>query len=1189
MKLPGKPTLWSIGTLAVILLFIILLLPGILRNVITGKLEETTGRKASIGRITLNPFTWSAEVSHFRLAEKGEDKTFVSFSSARVKLSPASLTKRAFIVSKLQLSRPQVNIVRTAANRYNFSDLLTGKKSQKGSGLLFSVNNIEIGNGAVNFLDRAAGKTTAHTIRQMKLSVPFISNIPYLADIDVAPQFSALINGARFSASGRLKPLAKSMETSAIITIRELDIPHYLAYLPLTTPITFNSGTLSTTAEITYRVSATTKPEVTLTGALKLEKIRVKDRRGGALLALDSGLLRVSQADIFARRFDVAALETAGLEVFLERDAQGAWTWQRLQGPAPESTPAKTKESPKPLLLVSSIRSTGGTIHFLDKMPRTGFRTDLTALDLAVKGLSTQKNGKATWNISFHTPRKESLALNGELTLTPLAVSAQLKSSGLDIEAYYPYLADQLRTPLTGKLDTGAVIAFNNEEGLKVNDLYLTGHELGADFGNNEGVRLTEVALKGGKLSLKDKTAEVESVTLTGGDIKVSRGKEGGFSYERMLVPSKSKKPAAAKSATTTAPFTYRIRKVEGNGLNIRVTDQSRKGNPTFPLKEVRFSAQEISGPKSGTIPFTLATSYGKNGAIGVSGTTLPSPLKLRGTLTLKRIPLRDFDAYLPDDLALSIAGGAVDTRLGFSLAKTGEKINGTFDGSLGIRTFHCLDTNENEDLLKWERLQVNGIKGVLRPFSLKINDVSLSNFYSRVTITKDRTLNLQNLTAKAPAPARQSGDKSPPKSTPATPASPATPATPAAPLAAAHKPDIKINAVTLQGGTMVFGDYHLKKPFVTTFYNLGGRISGLTSEENQVAEVDLRGNLENHSPLDISGTVNPLRQNLFLDLKINFSGIELSPTTPYTGTYLGYTVEKGKLFLQLAYHIENKNLTSENKLFFDQLTFGEKVESDKATSLPVRLAVALLKDRKGEIHIDLPVTGRTDDPEFSIWRLVFQVLRNLLVKAATSPFALLQAAFGGGEDFSSVTFAPGSATLSQPEKDLLLKLAGALQDRPNLRIEVIGFADKENDPEGYRNEYLGRRMRSEKFLDLVKEKKNLPGQTASSTEILPAEFSKYLKIVYRKEKFPKPRNLIGLVKELPDSEMKKLIFANTVVGDAELKKLAEERAGVVRNFLTEEGKLNQEKVFLKSADVYKAPAEKGKPASRVEFGAMVK
>jgi uncharacterized protein involved in outer membrane biogenesis len=1184
MKLPSKPTLLSICTLAVILLFIILLLPGILRNVITDKLEETTGRKAFIGHITLNPFTWSAEVRDFRLAEKGNNKAFVSFSSARIKISPASLTKRAVIVSKLQISNPHLNIVRTAANSYNFSDLLTGKKSEKGSSLLFSINNIEIGSGSIDFLDQAAGKTTAHTIRQLKLSVPFISNIPYLADIYVAPHFSAEINGARFVADGRFRPLAKSMETSAIITIRKLDIPLYMAYLPLSTPISFSSGSLSTTTEITYRVSTTEKPEVTVTGALKLENIRMKDRRGEPLLTLDSGLMRINQADVFARRFDLADLETAGLEVFLERDAQGKWTWQNLQTPPPESAPQDTKKPPKPFFRVASIRCTGGKVHFFDRVPHNGFKTDLSALDVTVKGLTTQKNGKAAWNVSFQTPRNESFDLNGDLTLDPLAFSAQLKSTGLDIGSYYPYLADRLNTPLTGKLDTTAMVSFNSDVGLKVTDMTLAGHDFAADFGKKEKVRLAEVSLKGGKISLKDKVAEVESITLAGGDVKFSREKSGGFSFERILVLSKTKTMSHAKNSPPAAPFTYRVSKVEGSGLNITFSDQSRQGNPTFPLKGLSFTLQDYSEPASGTIPFTLATGYGKNGKIRVSGTALPSPLKLRGTLELKRIPLRDFDAYLPDNLALSIAGGAVDTRLGFSLAKTGEKINGTFDGSLGIRSFYCLDTKDNEDLLKWERMQLSGIKGVLSPFSLKIKDVSLSNFYSRVTITKDRTLNLQNLTTESAKPVSQSNDETPPP--PTTPAPP----TPPAPQVAAGKPDIRINTVTLQGGTMVFSDYHLKMPFVTTFYNLGGRISGLTSDDNNVADVDLRGNLENHSPLTIAGTINPLRKNLFLDLKINFSDIELSPTSPYTGTYLGYTVEKGKLYLQLAYHIENKNLTSENKLFFDQLTFGKKVDSDQATSLPVRLAVALLKDRKGEIHIDLPVTGRTDDPKFSIWQLVFQVLRNLLVKAATSPFALLQAAFGGGsEDFSSVTFNPGSATLSEPQKETLLKLASAIQDRPSLSVEVTGFVDKENDPEGYRAEYLARKMRTEKFLALVKEKKNLPGQTPDTTEILPAEYSNYLKIVYRNEKFPKPRNLIGMLKDLPDSEKKKLIFANTIVGDAELKKLAQERAAVVRNFLTEQGKVNQERVFLKAGDIYKAPEDKGKSASRVEFGALVK
>lgn len=217
----------------------------------------------------------------------------------------------------------------------------------------------------------------------------------------------------------------------------------------------------------------------------------------------------------------------------------------------------------------------------------------------------------------------------------------------------------------------------------------------------------------------------------------------------------------------------------------------------------------------------------------------------------------------------------------------------------------------------------------------------------------------------------------------------------------------------------------------------------------NTRAEVDLRGNLENYSPLQITGTVNPLRDDLFVDLTISFKDIELSPATPYSGTYLGYEIDKGKLFLDLKYHIENKKLEASNKVFVDQFTFGKSVDSAKATKLPVRLGIALLKDRNGQINLDLPVSGRTDDPKFSIWGVVWQVVVNLFVKAATSPFALLSSMMGSSEDLSSVTFTPGSAVLSPAEEKKLATLATALSQRPGLKVELSGFVDKQRDPEG--------------------------------------------------------------------------------------------------------------------------------------------
>jgi hypothetical protein len=1176
MKMPAKPLRWFLAITTLVLLFIILILPGIIRTITEEQIEKATGRKASISHVSLNPFTLSAEVTGFRLSEKGGKTIFVSFSSARAKVSPASITKRALIISRLKVTSPSLHLVRIAPNTYNFSDLIKEKKPEKEGKMLFSINNIEIGNGAIDFRDQAAAKPTDHTLRRMNLSVPFISNIPYLSDINVAPRFNAIINGARFDASGKLRPLEKAAETSFIITLRDADIPYYAAYLPFTIPIAVESGKLSTTVELTYRVSAKAKPEVSVSGALALTNLLVKARGGGPILALGMGAVRSNRIDIMGRKFDLASLETTGLEVYPQRDEKGIWIWKKLF-PGDATPPEKAEKhdktkNPVPLVKIERLRSSGGKVHFRDRLPPGGFATDLDLLNLSVTGFSTEEGKKVPLDLSFHSSREETVAVKGELTIDPLAITAQLDAKGFDLGGYYPYLADQLASPVTGKLDTAADISFTKEAGLSLDGVTLGGHNIGAEFSKKDGVKITSFTVTGGRINLNEKKAEVESIALSGGDVRLSREKEGRFSFERLLRRKEGSKQVRSKKASPSTPFSYRIKHLEGQGMNITFTDRSRERNPVFPLQQLRFSLQEITGPKIGAIPFTLASGYGKKGSIGVSGTVFPSPLKLKGSIDVKRIPLRDFDAYLPDNLAVSVAGGALDSRLNFDLSKPGNSVTGTFGGTVGIRSFYCLDTKNNEDLLKWERLQMNAIRGVISPFSLNIGDVSLSNYFSRITINKDRTLNLQNLMEEKAV----------------TPYSPSQPTQTAPAAAPKTKPNIRIGTVTLQGGKMIFSDHHLPAPFTTTFYNLGGRISGLSSDESRAADVDLRGNLENHSPLSITGSINPLRKDLFVNLTIDFSDIELTPATPYTGTYLGYAVDKGKLSLKLKYHIENKQLSSENKIFFDQLTFGKKVESNKATSLPVRLAVALLKDRKGEIHLDLPVTGRTDDPKFSVWGLVFQVLKNLLVKAATSPFALLQAAFGGKEDFSCVIFSPGSARLSPAEQEKLLNMAKAIQDRPGLNVEITGYVDKEKDPEGYRKELLTKKIRTEKFLALVKERRNTPGQTPESTEISADEYPVYLKAVYRKEKFSKPRNLIGMAKDLPPAEMEKLIFTHTVVGETEFQSLAKERAAVVRAFLVEKGKVENERVFLKSGDIYKSPGE-GKSGSRVEFGAVVK
>lgn len=1175
---------WTIGAGVFIVLcacFIALVLPGVVRGKAIEAIESATGRKAAIAKVAINPLTWTVRVEGVRLSEKGSDVTFASFSSARVSVSPRSIFRLAPIVGEAQLTSPYVHVVRTGANTYNFSDLLVGKEKKKGEKekpFRFSLNNITINNGSVDFIDRALPREKRHTLRSIEVGIPFISNISYLADRYVLPRFGAVINGSPLKLEGKLKPYVKGAETSIVINLKDLSLPFYFSYYPGAPPVQMDSGRLTTALEVVHRVTAGSKPELEIKGDVVLAGLKVRERNGAPLLSLARMAAKINRAQLMARDFALSSLAADGLEIYLERDRQGAWNFQRLT--AVEKTPPKDEKpaaasSSKPLFSIGDIRLDKGRLHFVDRLPPGGFTTELTDIAIAVTGLSNAPGKKGKCALAFAAAQGGKGTVKGDFAMEPLSVSAAVEMKELLLDAYYPYLADALTAPVKGRLDISADVAYTASEGLKIGKGNVEARQFALSFGKEDGAKLARITASGVSCDLKGRTAQVERVSFQDGTVRISRGADGRLSPLALLrETNKGAAPSRGKKAGE-AQFRYKVKGVTGSGLNIAFKDRMKEDAPLFRLRKLNFSIADITGPRIAQVPFRIASGYGGRGLVKASGNITPAPFRLKGECALRRIDLADFDPYLPGNLNMTLADGSLDTKLKFNLVESKGGLTGSFRGDFGVHSFYALDA-DGEDLLKWESLELDNLRCLLNPFSMEIGGVAVSKFYSRIVVEKNGVLNLKEL-YKPEGPTKNA--------VVSQPASVAPPPAATAPAGAAAKGTVRIDTVTLQDGTIAFVDRYTKPEYSSSMVNLGGRISGLSSEANKLADVDLRGNLGNHSPLRITGQINPLRDDLFVDLKVSFTDIELSPFTPYAGTFLGYAVDKGKLYLDLKYHIEDKKLDSENKVFLDQFTFGGKVESDRATSLPVRLAVALLKDRKGEIHLDLPVSGRIDDPQFSVWRVVFQVLKNLLVKAATAPLALLQSAFGGKEDFSSVGFANGTARLSAAEREKLGKLAQAIHDRPALKLEVTGFVDRERDPEGHRSEALLRKMKNEKFLALIKDKKNLEGQSAETMDMLPQEESIWLKAVYRKEKFPKPRNIIGLVKDIPDNEMRKLILTHTVVANEELQNLARDRALAVRNFLIAEGKLPPERIFEKKGDIYKAPAREGDSGSRVEFG----
>jgi hypothetical protein len=224
-----------------------------------------------------------------------------------------------------------------------------------------------------------------------------------------------------------------------------------------------------------------------------------------------------------------------------------------------------------------------------------------------------------------------------------------------------------------------------------------------------------------------------------------------------------------------------------------------------------------------------------------------------------------------------------------------------------------------------------------------------------------------------------------------------------------------------------------------------------------------------------------------------------------------------------------------------------------------VRLAVALLADRNGVIDVDLPLRGSLNDPQFSIGPLIFKVITNLIVKAVTAPFSLLTGGLGGGAgESSAIVFDAGSSTLSPTAKQSLDKVAKALTDRPSLQMTVVGTASLEKEKDAYQRQRLRQLTQAEKRRIAARAGKD-------ATDVAPvtdAEYPELLTAVYKRADITKPRNMVGLAKDLPQKEMEDLLLASVPVAEESIRQLAVERGAVVRDYLLAQ-KLPSERLFI--------------------------
>jgi hypothetical protein len=758
--------------------------------------------------------------------------------------------------------------------------------------------------------------------------------------------------------------------------------------------------------------------------------------------------------------------------------------------------------------------------------------------------------------------------------------SIELSVKGIDVTRYLAYLPVKMKARIVSAVvDVDSIVSFLQRPdsgpalvvsaNLALKDLAIDDHA------KKPLIRLPSADIDIASLELFARRAHLSSLIIDAPEVSVTRDKEGRFSLQD-LVPTGASAEATPKEMPDGE---------EGDGF-VAVLDrfELKKGKIVFSdaaavepvnirLEEMDLGIRGFSTEKGSKAKMRLSARLAKSGRLTAEGTIGVEPMAANLALEVKGLPVGPFQPYFQESLRIALLGGnlALKGNVAVRGSKSGEP-SVIYTGNLLVSNVASIDQNQGNDFIKWKTLSFSSLKAGINPLFVHTGGIALADFYTRVAVNSDGTLNLHGIVADDPQPAVP--EKGAVAESFAGTTKPQDKEEPA--------PDIEVGSLTLQGGTIDFSDHLIKPNYNGSLNEIGGRISGLSMKPGHLADVELRGKLDNSVPLEITGKINPSKQSLLVDLAFKFHDLDLSPMTPYSGKYIGYSIEKGKLSLDLKYLIAKRELKSENRIFFDQFTLGDRVESPDAIKLPVRLAVALLKDRHGRIELDVPVTGSIDDPQFSVGRIIIKVILNIITKAVTSPFALLGSLFGGGEELSYAEFQYGSSSMTQEASKKIETLAKALNERPGLRLEIEGHGDIEKDGGSLKTRFFERKIKAQKAKDMARTGETVPA--VDDIIVDEPEYEKYLTLAYKAEKFAKPKNIIGLTKSLPPEEMEKLILTHTTVTDDDLRALAKERAIRIKDALLATGKVTADRIFIvEPKSIAPEKKEKAKDA-RVDF-----
>jgi|WetSurSiteA1Bulk_404760.scaffolds.fasta_scaffold00159_7 hypothetical protein len=656
------------------------------------------------------------------------------------------------------------------------------------------------------------------------------------------------------------------------------------------------------------------------------------------------------------------------------------------------------------------------------------------------------------------------------------------------------------------------------------------------------------LAANGIDFDLNKQKVLIDSVIADGADFRTWLTPEGLLNYQTLFMTTNTQTNSPAHANETNAiPWAIDIKHINLTHFATTFEDRTVSKPVTMTLKPVDFKLTGYSNKAGVKLPFQLDVGMNNTGTIQVNGDATFEPFVSHLAINAKTIDLEPFQSYLEKIAHLDIIEGQLTLNGKLAMAMPDKQpLDLRFTGDSNINQLITRDQKRHKDFITWKNLALKGVAVDLRKDSYTADSLIIDKPYAKVTIKKDKTINFSDIFITDSQP-----DKTPVKT-----------------VAKPQQPYFKLHKVQVIDGSSDFADNSLIMPFAAQIKSLDGGASDISSEQKSTIKISLKGNAYDLAPVDIDGHISPYLGNY--DLSLNFKEMPMPLMSPYMVEFAGYKVEKGKMSLGLKYKVVNDELTASNNILIDQFELGEKIDNPHAVSLPLELAVALLKDADGKIKMDVPITGSLNDPQFDIGAIVSDALANALSKVISSPFRAIASLADSDEnqDLSSINFSAGNAVLNKTQYEKLTVLANVLKQRPILTLDIKGTAFQNQDWPAMRETALYdllKKIRAEE-INKHSDKKILPEYVELSTD----DYKRLLADLFI-EKFPQlaKKSLFGKP-ELIDAksgdfyEVAKQQLSVTLKGEqSRLKKLAAQRAQAIARYLVQQSGVPNAQVFI--------------------------